>query len=59
MSDADAGMAEIVQKAIALNDAPKINFLRLARIFHLNDFGLNGLAARLGRRKQGQRRKSQ
>jgi hypothetical protein len=32
MSVADAGIAEIMQKA-QLNDAPKINFLRFARIF--------------------------
>jgi hypothetical protein len=37
MSDADAGMAEIVQKAIALNNAPKINFLKFAGVCHLND----------------------
>jgi hypothetical protein len=55
MSDADAGRAEIVQKTIPLTDALKINCLRFARIFHLNDFDLNGLAARLGGRKQGER----
>jgi hypothetical protein len=32
MSDADAGMAEIVQKAIPLNDALKINCLRVMRM---------------------------
>src|ERR1700733_14757165 len=59
MSDADAGVAEIVQKAIPLRNVTKINFLRFTRIFHLTDFDLNGLAARLGRRKQGERRESQ
>ena len=32
MSDADAGVAEIVQKAIPLNDASKINFLSFTRM---------------------------